>query len=68
MNGCMLSYATIEEQDRAREEWFATRDDRRRDRAQKEQEHQEALQKKREYWVGPQAGQNSKIIDRGKSK
>ena len=29
MNGCMVAHATVEEQDRAREEWFAGRDERR---------------------------------------
>lgn len=68
MNGCMISYATIQEQDRAREEWFATREDRRRERALKEQEHQEALIKKREYWIGPQGDKSDQAMDRGKSQ
>ena len=32
MNSCMISHAKPEEEDRAREEWFATYDQRRRER------------------------------------
>ncbi|KAH8698814.1 cytochrome c oxidase biogenesis protein Cmc1 like-domain-containing protein [Talaromyces proteolyticus] len=36
MNSCMLAHAGPEEEDRAREEWFASRDARRREREEKE--------------------------------
>lgn len=34
MNSCMLAHATPDEEDRAREEWFATFDERRRQKEQ----------------------------------
>ncbi|KAF2100973.1 hypothetical protein NA57DRAFT_16117, partial [Rhizodiscina lignyota] len=36
MNGCMVAHATQDEQDRAREEWFATRNERRRQKEKEE--------------------------------
>lgn len=36
MNGCMLAHATREEEDRAREEWFAGREARRKAREEEE--------------------------------
>ncbi|OXV05928.1 hypothetical protein Egran_06303 [Elaphomyces granulatus] len=36
MNGCMLAHAKPEEEDRAREEWFAGRETRRRQREEEE--------------------------------
>ncbi|KAL2351169.1 hypothetical protein BJ546DRAFT_1052483 [Cryomyces antarcticus] len=50
MNTCMVRYATQEEQDAAREEWFATRDVRRREREEKEEKRKEAERKHREWW------------------
>lgn len=38
MNSCMIQHATPDEEDRAREEWFAGREERRREREIKEQE------------------------------
>ena len=50
MNSCMMQYATMEEQDRAREEWFATRDSRRKEREIKEEKRKEAEKFHREWW------------------
>jgi COX assembly protein 1 len=50
MNGCMMQFATLEEQDRAREEWFATRDQRRRERELKEEKRKEAEAFHRKWW------------------
>lgn len=50
MNSCMMQYATLEEQDRAREEWFATRDSRRKERELKEEKRKEAEKFHREWW------------------
>ncbi|KAF2458092.1 cytochrome c oxidase biogenesis protein Cmc1 like-domain-containing protein, partial [Lineolata rhizophorae] len=41
MNSCMLSKATLEEQDRAREEWFQTREQRKREKEEKDRERKE---------------------------
>jgi len=46
----MLKYATREEKDRAREEWFATRDKRREENEAREARLQEALQARREWY------------------
>ncbi|KIW02192.1 uncharacterized protein PV09_06349 [Verruconis gallopava] len=50
MNSCMMRYATLEEQDRAREEWFATRDQRRKERELKEEKRKEAERIHRQWW------------------
>lgn len=50
MNSCMVAHATQEEQDAAREEWFATRDVRRRERELKEQKRKEQEKFHREWW------------------
>lgn len=44
MNGCMLAHAKPEEEDRAREEWFATAEERRRAR----NEEDERVRRRRE--------------------
>jgi COX assembly protein 1 len=46
----MMAFATMEEQDRAREEWFATRDQRRRERELKEEKRKEAEKMHRQWW------------------
>ena len=50
MNSCMIIHATQQEQDAAREEWFATRDQRMQEREAKEKrkKHQEKFHK--EWW------------------
>ena len=50
MNSCMAVHATVEEQDRAREQWFTTMEERRRKREEKEQKRQEQEQFHREWW------------------
>ena len=50
MQDCMIRHATLEEQDRAREEWFATRLDRARERAEKAARKRESDRKRREMY------------------
>ncbi|KAB2576117.1 hypothetical protein BFW01_g7105 [Lasiodiplodia theobromae] len=50
MNNCMVAHATQEEQDRAREEWFATRELRKREREEKERKRIEQEKFHREWW------------------
>jgi len=50
MNACMVAHAMQEEQDRAREEWFATRELRRQEREEKEKKRKEAEKVHRERW------------------
>lgn len=45
MNACMLAHATREEEDRAREQWFAEKEERRR---QRELEHMEVERRRAE--------------------
>jgi len=54
MNNCMLSYATQAEHDKAREEWFATRMERARERERKERRKLEQEKFLREWWNIPQ--------------
>ncbi|KAL8702367.1 MAG: hypothetical protein Q9224_000014 [Gallowayella concinna] len=53
MKNCMKSHATQEEQDAAREEWFATMDDRRKEREAKEVRKKEQEKFQREWWGRP---------------
>ncbi|KAI1657729.1 cytochrome c oxidase biogenesis protein Cmc1 like-domain-containing protein [Daldinia decipiens] len=53
MNGCMLTHATPEEHDRAREQWFAQRQQRAREREQKERRKLEQEAFHREWWGLP---------------
>ncbi|EOD47866.1 hypothetical protein GTA08_BOTSDO09826 [Neofusicoccum parvum] len=50
MNNCMVQHATQEEQDLAREEWFATRELRKREREEKERKRIEQEKFHREWW------------------
>jgi COX assembly mitochondrial protein 1 len=50
MNSCMMQHATQEEQDRAREEWFATRDLRKKERAEEQEKLKEKKKFHREWW------------------
>ncbi|EON67158.1 hypothetical protein W97_06411 [Coniosporium apollinis CBS 100218] len=50
MNNCMVAHATVEQQDAAREEWFATKDQRRKEREEKEAKRKEAEKLHHEYW------------------
>lgn len=53
MNSCMVLHATQQEQDAAREEWFATRDVRARQRDEKEKKRKEQEKFHREWWNLP---------------
>ena len=53
MNSCMVAHATQHEQDSAREEWFATRDLRIRQREEKEKRKKEQEKFHREWWGMP---------------
>lgn len=53
MNNCMISHATQSEQDAAREEWFATRLKRQREREAKEERRKEQEKFHREWWGLP---------------
>ena len=50
MNDCMVRFATQEEQDAARGEWFATMDKRREEREQKEEKRKVDEKFWREWW------------------
>jgi COX assembly protein 1 len=54
MNNCMLAHATAEEHDRAREDWFAARMTRAREREQKERRKIEQERFHREWWGLPE--------------
>ena len=54
MNTCMIAHATQAEQDAAREEWFATRLKRQREREAKELRKKEQEKFHREWWGLPQ--------------
>jgi hypothetical protein len=45
MNSCMVAHATVEEEDRAREEWFRSREEKRRER---ERETERVEERRRE--------------------
>lgn len=50
MNNCMMQYATREEQDAARREWFDTIDKRREEKEAKEAKRREDEKFWREWW------------------
>ena len=53
MNNCMIAHASQQEQDAAREEWFATRDERRKEREAKEARKKEQEKFHRAWWGMP---------------
>jgi len=55
MNSCMIQHATQAEQDAAREEWFATRLKRQREKEMKEARKIEQEKFHREWWGLPPA-------------
>jgi len=60
MNSCMVSHATQQEQDAAREEWFATMDLRARQRVEKEAKKKEQEKFHREWWgLPPPSGEDT---------
>jgi len=54
MNTCMNSYATREEEDRAREQWFERLPERRAEREREEEwkEGQRRPARARSWWIG----------------
>ena len=56
METCMNNYAGREEEDRAREEWFATVGERRREKAKEESWKEEQRQRKRDWWRDYEVG------------
>ncbi|KAF2972528.1 hypothetical protein GQX73_g1168 [Xylaria multiplex] len=54
MNNCMLAHATPAEHDRAREDWFASRMERAREREKKERRKIEQERFHREWWGLPE--------------
>ena len=50
MNSCMVQHATLDERDRAREEWFATIDLRAKQRQEKERKKVEQEKFHRQWW------------------
>jgi COX assembly protein 1 len=65
MNSCMKQYATQDEQDRAREEWFTTRDKRKLEREQKEERRKQQEAFHREWWGLDEQGR--KKLDEGRA-
>lgn len=57
MNGCMVMHATQKEHDAAREEWFATMEERRRLRLEEERKKEEVKRLHREWWERDKDGQ-----------
>ena len=50
MNGCMIAYATPEEQDAARREWFENKEKRKIERGEEERRVAENKARKEEWW------------------
>ncbi|PNS17348.1 hypothetical protein CAC42_7031 [Sphaceloma murrayae] len=63
MNTCMIQFATQAEQDAARAEWFATRDQRRRERELKEEKRKEQEKFHKEWWGLDDQGR--RILNKG---
>lgn len=55
MKSCMIKYATLKEQDAAREEWFATIDLRRLEMEEKKRHKVEAEKFFKEWWDVPKS-------------
>ncbi len=68
MNSCMVEHATQQEQDAAREEWFATRDVRARQREEKEKKRKEQEKFHREWWGLPMPPEEKDGVKEGKEK
>ena len=59
MNSCMVQHATLDERDRAREEWFATIDQRAKQRQEKEKKKVEQEKFHRQWWGLDDEGEKS---------
>lgn len=68
MNTCMLQFANQAEQDAARDEWFATRDERRREREVKEEKRIEQEKFHREWWGLDENGKRIEKKEEGQDK
>lgn len=53
MNSCMVVHATPDEQDAAREEWFATKEKRAQEREEKAKKRSQQEKDHREWWGLP---------------
>lgn len=60
MNKCMMQYATPEEMDAAREEWFAGTEKRREERERKEEKRKVDEAFWREWWAKDREGEGKK--------
>ena len=54
MNSCMIARATQQEEDAAREQWFAEIEARKREREEKERENERLEKFHRDWWGLPQ--------------
>lgn len=59
MNSCMIQHANQAEMDAARAEWFATRDQRRRERELKEEKRKEQEKFHLEWWGVDEKGRKA---------
>lgn len=50
MSECFQKFGTTEEQDKAREEWFATREDRKRQNREEEVKRKQEYTFNKEWW------------------
>ena len=67
MNSCMISHAGQAQRDAAREEWFATIDERIRQRVEKEKKKKEQEKFHREWWGLPPL-EEDKAVEHGQAK
>jgi COX assembly protein 1 len=66
MNSCMKAHATAAEQDAAREEWFAQRLERQRERERKERRKSEQEAFLREWWGLPEKDREARRLEEEK--
>jgi len=66
MNECMKAHATREEQDKARTQWFATRDERRKEREARNAKQEEKKKFHHDYWGLDEQGR--RIFDKDRIK
>lgn len=64
----MVTHATLQEQDAAREEWFATRLERQREREEREKKRKEQERFHREWWGLPPLAEEEGEKDGGMKK
>jgi COX assembly protein 1 len=66
MNVCMLRHATQQEHDDAREEWFNTIEDRKREREEKERKRVEDERFWKEWWAKDRRTEELKALETGR--